>query len=483
MVLGGAQAGQDRKHRSVGSGFKPDPTERCGQPPESVFNNHTFNSFLHHSSAIQHLEQGFSQITLNHPCPMKFLYPFFTLLLLCLMLQQGSAQPAYLLNIGVVDSLYSDILHESREIYVQLPENYDPGRDQKYPVVLVLDGEVLMDVVTTVYKNYYGGFLPEMVLVGISNSENRTRDLTISSIETRQGGAFTEESGEAENFTQFIAQELLPYLESKYPVTNYRTLIGHSFGGLFTVNTLVHHTELFDNYLAIDPSLDWDDQRILKEARASLGPERFAGRSLFLTLSGQLHMQDYSITIDNVMEDTSEYTLFPRSNIEFSQLGQDHGASALDLKWKFYPKDIHGTVPLPSMLDGLVGLFEWFQMEGTDKINHPDTPIEELVAIIRHREAKLEKHFGYFVPPYDEDLFNMLGYMYLDMGKPQKSHTIFQLNTEYYPNSANVYDALADFYVTQKDYANALLQVTKAFEISGDAYHQARMAELKEKVE
>ncbi len=413
---------------------------------------------------------------------MKSFYPFFTFLLLCFILQQGSAQPVYLFNIGAIDSLYSDILQESREIYVQLPANYDPASDKKYPVVFVLDGEVLMDAVATVYNYYYGGFLPEMVLIGIANHENRTRDLTTSKIETRQGASFTGEHGEAENFTQFIKQELFPYIESKYPVTAYRTLIGHSFGGLFTINTLVHHTELFDNYLAIDPSLDWDDQRLLKEARASLSPDRFAEKSLFLTLSGQLHMQDYSITIDNVMQDTSEYTLFSRSNIEFSQLGQDHGASALDLKWKFYPNDIHGTVPLPSILDGLIGLFDWFQMENTDKFNQPDTPVEDLMTVIRYREAKLKKHFGYFVPPYEEDLINMSGYMYLDMGQPQKSLAFFQLNTKYYPHSANVYDALADFYETQEDYANALLQVTKAFEISGDAYHKGRIAELQEKM-
>lgn len=407
----------------------------------------------------------------------------FSVLLLCFILQQGSAQPTHLFNIGAVDSLYSNILHESRKIYVQLPASYNPDSDQKYPVVFVLDGEVLMDVVTTVYNYYYGGFLPEMILIGIDNSENRTRDLTTSNIETRHGMAFTESHGEAENFTQFIAQELLPFVESKYLVTDHRTLIGHSYGGLFAINTLVHHTELFDNYLAIDPSLDWDDQKLLKEAKASIRPDRFAEKALFLTLSGQLHPRDYSITIDNVMQDSSEFTLFPRSNIEFSQLGEDHGASALDLKWKFYPNDLHGTVPLPSILDGLIALFNWFQMENTDKFNNPDTPIEDLTTVIRYREAKLKTHFGYFIPPYEEDLINILGYMYLDMGQPQKSRMFFQFNIEYYPESANVYDALADFYESQKDYTNALLQVTKAFEISGDPYHKGRISELQEKID
>ena len=93
-------------------------------------------------------------------------------------------------------------------------------------------------------QNYYsGGFIPEMILIGISNQQNRTRDLTISKITNRQGGAYNLETGGAENFLKFLKNELIPHIEKNYPVTNYRTLIGHSFGGLFTINTLIHHQE------------------------------------------------------------------------------------------------------------------------------------------------------------------------------------------------------------------------------------------------
>ena len=170
----------------------------------------------------------------------------------------------FLTQIGKTDSIYSKTLKEQRKFWIQLPANFSKKRT--YPVIYILDGETHLQTVATVQNYYSGGFTPEMILVGISNEQHRTRDLTISKIKTRQGGAYTQENGGAENFTKFLKEELIPHIEGNYPVTNYRTLVGHSYGGLFTINTLIHHQELFTNYLAIDPSLDWDEQKLVKEA-------------------------------------------------------------------------------------------------------------------------------------------------------------------------------------------------------------------------
>ncbi len=331
-------------------------------------------------------------------------------------------------------------------------------------------------------QNYYsGGFTPEMVLVGISNEKNRLRDLTTSSITTKYGMPFNEKNGEADNFLKFIETELIPFIENKYPVTGYRTLIGHSYGGLFTIYTLIHQPELFDNYLAIDPSLDWDDQRLLKEAKETIATRDYENKALFMSLSGQLHMQNSQITIDNVMQDTTDYTLFSRSNIAFSNLVKQNAQNGLSFEWKFYPEDIHGTVPFPSIMDGLISLFEWYQMEYTDKINSFDTSKEELLSIITNREQKLKRHFGYSEPPYPEELLNMSGYMNLEMQQPEKAKMYFELAIEYYPESANAYDSMADYYEAQNDIPNALRLVQKASELSEDAYYKDRIQSLKQK--
>ena len=387
----------------------------------------------------------------------------------------------FLQKVGALDSLYSESLKEYRNFYVQLPANYNTNKNKKYPVVFSLDGEILLPTVNNVQSFYSGGFMPEMVLVGISNANNRTRDLTTSKIKEKYGMPFNEENGEADNFSNFIETELIPFIENKYRVTNFRTLIGHSYGGLFTLYTLINHPQLFSNYLAIDPSLDWDGQKLLTEAQEKLSSKNYKGKSLFLSLSGQLHMQNPQVTIDNVMQDTSDLTLFARSNITFSTMVKQNNKNGLAFEWKFYPKDLHGTISYPSIKDGLIFNFVWYQMENTDKFNSPTTSKEELFNIVNYRAKKLERYFNYAVPPYPEDLFNALGYMSLDMGRLGKAKMFFEFAIEFYPNSPNTYDSMADYYERNNDYYNALKFVTKAYEISDNDYYMQRIEALKKK--
>ena len=387
----------------------------------------------------------------------------------------------HLEKIGILDSIYSKTLEEYRRIYIQFPDDYTPQNNKKYPVVYILDGEVLLPTVKNFQSFYSGGFTPEMILVGISNKNHRTRDLTSSKITEKYGMPFNEENGEADNFSDFLEKELIPFIENKYPVTSFRTLIGHSYGGLFTINTLVNHPQLFSNYLAIDPSLDWDDQKLLKDSKDKLANGNYNGKGLFMSLNGQLDMQNSNITIDNVMQDTTDFTLFARSNIAFSKLVKQNAKNGLSFEWKFYPRDIHGTIAFPSIMDGLISLFEWYQMENTDKINSFDTSKEELLSIIRYREEKLKEHFGYAVPPYPEELLNMSGYMNMDMQQPEKAKMYFELATEYYPESANACDSMSEYYERMGDNEKAIQFASKAYELSKDDHYKERIKELKQK--
>ena len=387
----------------------------------------------------------------------------------------------FLQKVGVLDSLYSEILNEYRSIYIQVPASYNPDENMKYPVVFILDGELLLPTVNNVLGFYSGGFMPEMVLVGISNASNRTRDLTPSKITKKYGMPFNEESGGAANFIEFIETELVPFIGNKYPVTNFRTLIGHSYGGLFVIYTLINHPQLFSNYISIDPSLNWYDQKLVTQADEILLSKDYTGKSLFLSLSGQLHMQNPEVTIDNVMQDKSDFTLFARSNITFSKIVKQNKNNGLAFEWKFYPNDLHGTIPFPSIMDGLIFDFEWYQMENTDKFNSPTTSKEELFEIVNYRAQKLERYFNYSVPPYPEDLFNILGYMSLDMEQFEKAKMFFEFAIEFYPNSPNSYASMADYYERNNEYNNAIHFLTKAYEISNDDDYKQRIEALKNK--
>ncbi|WP_339753246.1 alpha/beta hydrolase-fold protein [Algoriphagus aquimarinus] len=393
------------------------------------------------------------------------------LLLLCVF---GNAQAQFLTQVGLKDSMYSEVLDECRVFYVQLPEGFDS--EKEYPTAYILDGEILLPALSVTQSFYSGGFLPEMILIGISNHQNRNRDLTPSVVEPSYAP-----TGGAAAFTEFLSKELIPYIEGKYPVTTYRTLIGHSYGGLFAINTLLNHPELFANYLAIDPSLDWDDQLMLKQAREVFGSGSHKGKSLYISLNGQMHMQKPEMTIEEVKQDKSDFTLFARSNRAFAELCSATSASGLDFDWELFPKDLHGTIPLPSLRSGLISLFEWFQMERVELFNIPETPAKELMELTEYRAKKLEAHFGYEVAPYPEDLVTMSGYMSMDMGQMEKAKMFFEQGIRYFPKSANVYDSMADYFVTQTDFESALTYVKKAYAISGSEYHKKRVEEFDSK--
>ena len=401
-----------------------------------------------------------------------YAFSFFTSLNL-------SAQNQFLTQIGKTDSIYSETLKEQRKFWVQLPNNFD--KNKKYPVAYILDGETHLPTISIVQNYYSGGFTPEMILIGISNQQNRTRDLTISKITFRQGGAFNQETGGADNFLEFLKDELIPHIEKNYPVTNYRTLIGHSFGGLFTINTLIHHQELFANYLAIDPSLDWDNQKLVKEAAILLKKGSYKNKSLFISLGGPLHAQRNDITINNIFKDKSDYTLSGRSNLEFTKLAKQYKSNGLKTEWKFYKNDFHGTISFPSIKEGLISFFRWYEIKDVHKFNTLETPTKELVKIIKDQEKRYFDNFGYKTPPLDEEVLTMSGYMYLEMGQPKKSEAFFKLNVEYYPKSANAFDSLAEFYANQKEYSKAIKNITKAYQLSKSDAHLKKLNEYKAK--
>ena len=300
-------------------------------------------------------------------------------------------------------------------------------------MIYLLDGFSLKSNLETVYDNYWGHYLPHMILVGISNRTDRTRDLTISKIASRRGAAMRSESGGAEQFTTFIENELMPYIDKAYPTTNYRTLIGHSYAGLFTINTLLNHSDLFTNYIAIDPSIEWDNQKLLIEAKEKLKTEGFEGKGLFVALAAeQLHMSDETVTMDNLRQNDSEFTLFSRSIVDFCDTASTTAKlNGLRFDWKIYPEDLHGTVPLPAMRDGLVSLFKWFQFKSSQKYNNPETSIGEIRVLLNNQEAIYAKHFGYKTPPMVEELFSAYGYMNLQMEQPEKALLFLDMAVKY----------------------------------------------------
>ncbi len=393
---------------------------------------------------------------------------------------QPAGQPSYLVQVGVADSLYSDVLAEQRDFWVHLPNGGDLQEGHAYPVIYLLDGGVHLAALAAI-QDYYTYFrMPEMIVVGISNRENRTRDLTTSQVDTRRGTA-VEASGGAERFTRFLEEELMPHIDQTYPTSPHRTLIGHSYGGLFAIRTMIHRRELFTNYIAIDPSMDWDQQAMLHEATAALETEDFSGTGLYVSLANEIIRFSDTMTIDEVVRDTTEFSLGVRSRLAFARAAEAAGARGLRFSWGFYEKDLHGTVPLISMRDGLLFLYDWWELKRPSRYNDPSTPTAELVEMIRERNATLTANMGYPLA-MEEDLLTMLGMMAMDMEQPDKAGAVFAILLEAYPESADAHATVADYFEALGDIPTALRHAQRAFSISGREADGARVRSLTDRL-
>jgi hypothetical protein len=259
--------------------------------------------------------------------------------------------------IGKIESIKSEVLKEDRKFWVHVPDGYDQSDSSKrYPVLYLLDGDAhfysvvgMMHQLSTVNGN---DVCPKMIVVGIPNT-NRTRDLTPTLMKSdKADSSFFKISGGGEKFTEFIGSELIPYMEKNYPCSKERLLVGHSLGGLLVLNTMLKHSELFNKYIAIDPSLWWDDQKSLKEYQIDLQQKNFQGKSLFLGVANTTAM-DTSVAL----QDTTEETLHFRSIWHFTKALKQTNENGLESNSKYYRDESHGSVPFISEYDALHFLF------------------------------------------------------------------------------------------------------------------------------
>lgn len=163
--------------------------------------------------------------------------------------------------------LDSQVLGEERVINVSLPASYGANEDQAYPVLYMPDGGLGEDFPHMVYsvRQLEGtNELPEMIIVGIENTL-RQRDLT-GPTNVAEDLEIAELVGQSENFRKFIAGELKPEIEKRYRCNQQDAVIGESLAGLFVVETALQDSDLFDHYMAISPSLWWNDDGLVKEA-------------------------------------------------------------------------------------------------------------------------------------------------------------------------------------------------------------------------
>ena len=333
--------------------------------------------------------------------------------------------------IGERLSMRSAVLGEERPYWVHLPESYrdDKYARRPYPVLYLLDGGSSFHFATGTVQFMSAGTsgsiqIPELIVVAIPNTD-RTRDLTPTHALRRRDGddddPSLKSSGGGDAFLNFLKDELIPHIDRTYRTQPYRIIVGHSFGGLLALHALQSEPDLFQGYIAIDPSVFWDDQVLVRRAMARSKNGNGRSRTVYLSLSGS-----YS---GGYLGDAA--TKFA-----------EHLKTAAGVRstLQYFESENHQSVPLIALYYGLLFVFDGYKLS-------PGQMFEQASDLAAHFEPVSRRTGVALVPP--ERFVDQVAHAFLGAGQIDKAIGLFTFNASRNPTSLNAYNSLGQAYAAK----------------------------------
>lgn len=243
------------------------------------------------------------------------------------------------LVIGETFTIDSKILNETRRINVYVPPGYTESPDARLPVLYMPDGgmaEDFLHVAGLVQVSVGNGTMRPFLLVGIENTERR-RDMT-GPTENENDKKIAPRVGGSEAFRKFIRDELMPQVKGRYRTTDETAIVGESLAGLFVMETFLLEPDLFDTYIAFDPSLWWNNQKLVNGAGERLRVRPKLKKTLYFASSGDSGL-------DVIAQRLAEV------------LGKN---ASPDLRWHYekMPDEKHSTIYHPAALRAFRAVFK-----------------------------------------------------------------------------------------------------------------------------
>lgn len=250
----------------------------------------------------------------------------------------AAQQPAAPLTIGETFTLVSAALKETRRINVYLPAAYSETATTRLPVLYMPDGGIAEDflhVAGLVQVLTGNGTMRPFILVGIENTERR-RDLS-GPTENPEDRKIAPRVGGSQAFRTFIRTELMPEVRKRYRTTDETAVVGESLAGLFVVETFLKDPDLFNTYIAFDPSLWWNNGGLVKGAAADLRGTK-ERRTIYMAASSQ---GDVDSTVSRLAE-----------------ILKTQGGPQVASTFVTYPNELHSTIYHPAALAAFRALFK-----------------------------------------------------------------------------------------------------------------------------
>jgi tetratricopeptide (TPR) repeat protein len=236
------------------------------------------------------------------------------------------------------------------------------------------------------------------------------------------------------NFLKFIKTELIPHIDSTYRTSPYRIFVGHSLGGITVIDALYTIPETFNAYVAIDPSLWWDDAVLLKQAKDHMAKSSYQNKVLYLGQANTLNP-----------DDTTSNRHF-NAMLQFDALVKAYNASGLRYGYKYYGDDDHGSVPLITEYDALRFIFEGYRLNLGRVLATP--------SLLPEHYRDVSKKLGMTFAPSEAMVYQLAGFA---LGQDTaKSIAFYELGTQLYPRSSRSFDRLGALWAAKGDKQKAI---------------------------
>lgn len=384
-------------------------------------------------------------------------------------------------DIGEEHRLYSNILNEEREIFVYVPSGFW-GMDtnvESYPVTYVLDGE--SQFLTTVSAIDFlssapmgNDKMPQTIVVGIPNT-NRTRDLTPTKGIVGGDSSTIDLTGGGVAFLEFITTELSPFIDSLYATNSHRTIIGHSMGGLIVFEALLNKRDFFDNYLAIDTGLDFDNGSYYNQVIDTLRKANLSEEKLFIAKANSIPT---FLDISNIEEDTSELVKLTKTNQQFLELANSENWN-VNILYQDFPNEDHFSVPYPATYEGMKFLYSYYPFKQMMDYYHPSYQDKtDLVDQLKKHYQNISTQLTYEVIPM-ESYLNSWAYGFDYFKRPDLAIDLFDYNIELYPNNPSVYTSKGYFMLNQENNKAAIELFEKSLLLEDNLDIRTLLVELK----
>ena len=266
----------------------------------------------------------------------NILMTFFSVILF--VSQPLFGQNATDIILGSELAIRSNILNEDRTCFISLPDSYNEMSEvkKKYPIIILLDGHTHFKTATGIVhfmssNRNRNRFMPESIIIAIENVD-RERDFTVTKIKTKRPNTM----GGGRNFLNFIEKELIPYIDNNYRTESIRTLVGHSLGGLLTLNSYMDRNSIFDAYISMDPSIWWDEAMMKKKVDSTSA----------IALAKKLY-------IATANQGETNYERNKKRHDSLYALMEKKSDGHLNVELEYFEKENHRSVPLIALYEGL----------------------------------------------------------------------------------------------------------------------------------